>query len=741
MTATTNAADTIRQLNQARNLCLADPNNLYAQIIPGLSPIINAGAELELRRWGTDFLSETFSSPVLAPEQKQKLSIQVLEGLKGYLDKPDEDALVVKSVVQTAASIYQFVVRHIIANPSDTDTWQKMTAIKSSILRRMDNAPAGVRLCCVKFIQKVVQVQTPGMIADPRRPDQNEISLALVPRDHPVIPYSNLEAEASGLLDRLLTVIQDNSSDALVVTATLNSLAALVRGRASIANKIVNAVLNFNPFTLAQSQAPISIKNKLLIRSMTRTTMSFLLNIIKKNPQHQLAGRIHGTLDRMRQSLVDVFDESRRKRPAPDEPTDGLSDAKRQRLGAEVAMPAISNAAAPFPPTSGPVTFAQLFTLTDDNGLRNFDVKSIPIELVTRIVPPLLASIDAAKLDAAINTVRSRFLKLSQPRPRDATAAAKVALGAGADEDDDYEPDGPVPDQEQILNALDQASTTGPSSLQPPEAALGPYHLPQPPPLTNESAASLSKGAVTRAFATLNDLEQQVAPKTAVKGFHRLAATNHDRNGWVTILIRLATRTSNGLDYDQDESKSQLRRQSSASEAIRDALYRYFIDDFRRRIDIGIAWLNEEWYNDKVAAESTPFGTITTNGNTPKQSATPHYNKWLYKIIDGFLPFLDAKDRLLIRFLSEIPSMDNTVVSRVVKLAADPDRVNLAIQALHYLVLYRPPVKEICLDGVEDLWRNYEDAKNPAQKLLVKYRPSVVEQSMTNGNVAIKAEG
>lgn len=44
-----------------------------------------------------------------------------------------------------------------------------------------------------------------------QRLEQNETSLALVPRDHPIIPPSNLEAEASGLLDRLLGVLQENS--------------------------------------------------------------------------------------------------------------------------------------------------------------------------------------------------------------------------------------------------------------------------------------------------------------------------------------------------------------------------------------------------------------------------------------------------------------------------------------------------------------------------------------------------
>lgn len=42
-----------------------------------------------------------------------------------------------------------------------------------------------------------------------QRPEQNEISLALVPRDHPLIPPPKLEPEASGLLDRLLNIFHE----------------------------------------------------------------------------------------------------------------------------------------------------------------------------------------------------------------------------------------------------------------------------------------------------------------------------------------------------------------------------------------------------------------------------------------------------------------------------------------------------------------------------------------------------
>lgn len=45
-----------------------------------------------------------------------------------------------------------------------------------------------------------------------QRPEQNETSIALVPRNHPLLQLQNLEAEASGLLDRLLSVFQENST-------------------------------------------------------------------------------------------------------------------------------------------------------------------------------------------------------------------------------------------------------------------------------------------------------------------------------------------------------------------------------------------------------------------------------------------------------------------------------------------------------------------------------------------------
>lgn len=102
----------LSQLDAARQLVLADAG-LYPQIVQGILPIVGANAHLELRRWGADFLAETFSSPQLAPQEKERFSILVLQILRELLELPAEDDGVVKSVIQTAASIYGSVIRYM----------------------------------------------------------------------------------------------------------------------------------------------------------------------------------------------------------------------------------------------------------------------------------------------------------------------------------------------------------------------------------------------------------------------------------------------------------------------------------------------------------------------------------------------------------------------------------------------------------------------------------------------------
>jgi symplekin len=103
----------------------------------------------------------------------------------------------------------------------------------------------------------------------------------------------------------------------------------------------------------------------------------------------------------MHRTRIEIFDEANRKRPAPTEPTDGLDQAKRQRVTTEAPLKAHS--VHPLP--AGEVSWRQLYTLNPQgSSTGNFDVQMFKDpEQLLRIVVPVLQSVDAQKLDHAIN--------------------------------------------------------------------------------------------------------------------------------------------------------------------------------------------------------------------------------------------------------------------------------------------------------------------------------------------------
>lgn len=738
----------LAQLESARTLALGE-GRYYATILPGVIPILtsaNTNEDTDIQRWGAEFIAETFASPAWPSHEKEPVSLTVLPVLMDMMESHDTG--VVKSAVQAAASIYPLVYRHIISAPHDSHNWKIMLAIKSNILRRMDTAPPGVRICCVKFLQVVVLVQTPGMVADPRRPEQNDISLALVPREHPLLPYANLEAEASGLLDRLLGIINGDHSNALLITATLNTLGTLIQRRPIIAPKIVHNLLQFNALKLANS--PMTPTNKVILKSIERTTRALFVNILKRNPEGPHNAKIQQYLERMHRTRLDIFDESR-KRPAPVEPTDGLDPAKRQRLVAEaqvvvpVTVPAPSTAPSaplPVPPPlpPGPVSYLQLYTLDPNNSGAIFDVQAFqdPAHLL-RMVMVLLNSIDEAKLNNALNAVRSRYLQLSKDASRTQGAIPgniPVPVPNTVDDEDEYEPDFEPEDAEQVSNRLDGAPPLNSMVTRVPDAPLAPYKLPEAPPLSENEAQRYGGLTIRRMFGVMGASDDTSSKGMVTKsGFNRLAATNYDRDAWLTILCRLATRASGGLDdYEQDiksEFQGDMPKKGSLSlgDTIRENLYNYIMYDWRKRIDVAINWLTEEWYNDRIQVDaSRKRAKATMNGHAASvPDPKGHYHRCVLRVLDGILPFIEGNDKGLLRLMSEIPEIDKSILSRMKKMAEDPERIDLAIMVLQYLYMFKPPAREICVDILEDIWRTNDRAKPSAKKFLAKWRPQVLE--------------
>lgn len=346
---------------------------------------------------------------------------------------------------------------------------------------------------------------------------------------------------------------------------------------------------------------------------------------------------------------------------------------------------------------------------------------------------------------------------------------------ATADEDDDYEP------EFEPMDAVGDATEAGAISAQMADAepdlvSLGPFVLPQPPPLSEEEAGEIGRSAVARVFSMVNAAETAPSPAKSKSqqhlGFARLAGSTFDRDAWVVLLTRLATRAPAGLEV-ADKSAVANRRQPTISDSIRETLYRYILEDFRGRLNIGITWLNEEWYNDRIQMKAA--AAQREGFDEPEPTVSLHYDTWVLRLLDGFLPYIDGRDiKVLVRFLSEIPEITIPITQRVASLAKDPERVNLCVQALmsayippltqpnyannaqcRYLIMFRPPAREMCLDRLENVYQTCKSSQTPscprrlsliqnideesrpaAGKVLAKWRPQQVQPAETTTNGA-----
>ncbi|KAL1870293.1 hypothetical protein VTK73DRAFT_2668 [Phialemonium thermophilum] len=717
----------IRQLEDARKLVLSEAK-YYGQIVMSILPIMKSNSAVELRRWGAEFLAEAVSTPAVPPSMKTDLCLKTIGTLRDVVEEQNLDDIVLKSVIMAAASVYPLIVRWIATNPYDRENWAIMVAIKSRILQLWDTAPSPVKICCVKFAQRVVLAQTMSNGMEQKQSGL-EVSLANIPQNHPLLDPRNLEAEATGLLDRMLSVLQDNSSDALLVDATLNTLSILIRTRPSTSTRILNAVLNFNPLKLANS--PMTPKTRVLIKSMEKTTRMLLIHLAKRDPQNPMMLRIQQHIERLMRSRSEIFDEAGKKR-AFAEAASGAADAKRLKMETPEAFHLDVKPLSP-----GPHSLGEIFTITKNPGLQRFDATQVPPALAARIAITALATIEPQLLEEAINGIRERFNTLS--------AVAQPALLNPdtspldvEDDDDDYEPDYYVAeDTEQILNKLDSApreepEAEGDSALD----SLGRFKLPPPPRLDPDTAAQVGQVAVSRIFAPLATLGESSLVRRQRAGLNRLAASSYDRDSWLTVIIRLATRSNMGLEdadavkIENDESASSLDRpQTTLSDRLREMLYTYVLEDFRRRIDVAIAWLCEEWYSDQLARREDVY----LSGSAPPPQ---HYEKWAQRLVDGMLPYLTPQDKVLTRFLGEIPELNPSLLGRIKALCRDPSTVQLALTSLLYLVMMRPPAREIALDTVAGIWTEYEDARPLAAKYLQKWRPGFIESQSGSGGTS-----
>ncbi|KAK9456188.1 hypothetical protein V1511DRAFT_496801 [Dipodascopsis uninucleata] len=785
----------IDQLNQAKQLVLQDAS-FYPQIIRGILPIIRK-PDVRLRSWCATFLVDGFASADVPLNEKQSLATACLDAIQMLL--LESDILILKNTIQSAASIYPFVFKYICMNKSDEETWTKMSAIKSRILQLWDGESKGVRLCCIKFVQKVIATQTPGP-RDPRLIDESDVSLNTVNSSHPILHHTILEAEAQGLLDRLLSVFYEQVIDESIVSATLYVCGVLIKTRSMIAGKILNIILMINPLTADYGSDDLD-KCRLEIRFIERNLRILLGNILKVNSLSNLYGtRIQQYLSQLVQSKNIGVEELARKRAALEESRD--SPAKRQKTDSPAATISslVFNPAPMVKDSEGRVSYSNLYTLIGPSlPLSNFDVKILPPDIITEIAIAGISTVAQQDLTNAIELIKQRYNSLTAPstiQPSGTFKPTQLAniptLKKEYDDDDDeyepeYEPDYEPPDvivqpytpigSDTKTTAFSTGSPRLQASLQSSQSLLldakdgfldidegeryremsidSDFVLPPPKPLTPTERFNIFQKVVERIFINGEDIEKNVIVDSTNKTGSSVSELNNILFGgdmWIMLLSRLGTRGLFKVSSSADGSKAESLYESM-SQLVREKLFSYIMADFRQRIDVAVVWLSEEWYNEKLKQKSDRNGisnsdterskgnvddanttkeTLDTSGSMLLQgvanddSEQSHYLYWTSRLLDNMIPFLEAKDRLFLRFLSDLPELTAGMISKLRTLCLDPDRSKLGFLALQYLIMMRPPVRSTCLDFVQYFYQNHPDTKLSTSRILQKYRPEAI---------------
>lgn len=703
----------IRLLDQAKAALAQDPAH-YPDLARGILKIAQK-PNTSLRRWCSSFFIDALTSFSLEDDQRQALAVECIDTVLVLLQ--DEDFIVLKNTITVAASVYPLGFAFVAQDESQSLVWNNLVAIKNQVLKLWDSPHFGVEAESIKFVQQVIILQLFGN-RDPRLSANSDFSLSSVPSNHALI-HSSLEAEAQGLLDRLLGVFVDAVISAKSITATTYAISALMKLRPATISKCLRAVLSFNISQKTINPA-FEKETEMEFKVVEKALKIFLQHVLKSNMAVKYNPQIQGFLSTLGKSQERHQERNQERHPEKRQAKSQIIKQEApKRIKVEV-NPMPPNPSTVVPP--GPYSYASLYSLLDaGNPLREFNTKSLPLDLALNITLAGIASSNPDLMKNSINIVKTRYENfLQQANSRASGAGASRGRGTTQDprvgnagssalpnekDDSDYDP---TETSTKLVdprnNSNDVAAEDAYDSdedmeyLQPAAS----FVLQPPAKLNEEERLEAVKTIVDRMISydkvttSLQALPSGAA--NANKGIDRVAVTEWTRNTWVILVSRLLTRgftdPSNRLESPPEEEKRLLKVQAEVarmSESIRESLFAYAMENFRERLDIIIEWLNEEWFGEFVQYGKDTLTMKKESGDETKPDVSSkfeskkdsNYYKYTTKVLDYITPFLSKSDRpQFLRLLSDLPELDTSHVRKLKGLCIDPERRDLGMGSL-----------------------------------------------------------
>ncbi|THH09925.1 hypothetical protein EW145_g1681 [Phellinidium pouzarii] len=655
-----------------------------------------------LKRWTLDLLHYGISRSSLPVEKRTEIASQSLDVLAGVLQDPNPAT--VKTVIQCFGTVYPLLFRYLCTNRALRAMWDTLAACKARILEmvRSSTATSGPKLAALKFMQRVILVQTRG-VSDPRLQKPGDPNLSFCPADHPFIPVAQLEAEGQELMKEVITIFYTMPNPDMMA-AVVNSWSSLAKQRPLQTHMIVSALASWTPGAIYNFPAST-------VRSVEKAVRILLIHFsrtLNATYSHQINDALAQQAIRMEQALVN---ERSRKAAAAAEVNrkrsiNALSDEASEAKRLKTEHPSASIASA----------------------LANFDFTALPHALVTDLIVANLQVLTEQSLAAAVKAYRREnglvppmAAAPSIPAETKTPPAEKSVVKMEPvdplqmdidDEEIDYEPDklndeGLPPDLPEGVELIDVDEAL----------RFADFKLPPAREVSEVERGLIVRSSMARIWDTCSEAG---TTGEAALGMCQPGQGASSQDLWMLLLVRMITRlvppeedggdeNENGVNGDKDVDKKDSMEVDTVSrqELIRQILFNYIMTDFPARERLAIIWMNEEWYNDQIRNSRNP----------------DHYHNypiWVQKLVSAYEPLIDAKDRSFSRFLLDIPSVPQEVLLMLRDLCVEPDRMQVGFVTLRDFVTQRAPLRNQAMKILLDLTTHPDKVTRGAAIITVK---------------------
>jgi len=541
------------------------------------------------------------------------------------------------------------------------EMWENMTELKRQICGLIESDNDGVRTHAIKFMEMLILTHSIGSSNDTGKKD--DVSLSIVPANHPLVKQNDLSEEGITTLEALLAMCSSSNISSVNLMAVLSSLTNIGKSRPVFFQTVIQAFESLHanlPPNLSKSQVN-SVRKNLKMQLFT------LLKLPSAEPFLTQIGTLltdlGATSSEISKSIPKISESKKRRaeedalaakklKIKTDDKTDSASQfslSKAIELTTADIVPCLTKDTVTdlvlvsmlFLPRSMPSHFQETFTPIAAAG------GTAQVEHLGRLMATQMTN---AGIGVGIKTAKeiaSAEAKAKlEAREKEAKQPKSIPVLGGQSDDD-------------IIKFKSQLGTKQQRSIQDIAADL-------------KSGIKSEKDLSGTKLRKIKPFRLQDAVRTLnAKDRNQLLLAAYKR-----ILLADKQASISGATVERNKILVGLAMQFYGE--LTEVLINFVMEDFRSRIDLGVLWLYQEY----VKGESQKAGS-SVNANS-------RYGLCLKMLLDGIKKFLEPRDKLFTRFILEAPCLSDGVRRVIKEYCMDPERLMVGFATLRELISKTP---------------------------------------------------